>query len=347
MADAARNVTTTLDVPVKITPALSATSDQPKVEAVPAAEVVADTVDKPVVDKPAAEATSETPAPAEGDKAAAAAALAEADADDGKPKNWDELPPWAKRELTKARNQRNDERTARQAVESRADAADVNLKKALDAVEKLTGYSAAAAIKDVNKVDPKPARETYDNPDKYDDALVEWAGRRAARAATAALEAQAQTKTETDRRAAAQSAAEARAKEIGDSFVKRKDEFAKAHPDYEEIAESDDLKISVPMAAAILEDEDGPAIAYYLGQNPDEAERISGLSPNRAVSELGRIAAKLKTPPPKKEKPAPLNALRGNSAPASTGKDPNEMSMEEYAVWRAGKSKSGSGITTH
>ena len=41
-----------------------------------------------------------------------------------------------------------------------------------------------------------------------------------------------------------------------------------------------------------MSSEDGPAIAYYLGQNPEAAERISKLAPVQAVYEIGRIASK-------------------------------------------------------
>jgi hypothetical protein len=63
-----------------------------------------------------------------------------------------------------------------------------------------------------------------------------------------------------------------------------------------------------PMAHAILHSEQGPDIAYHLGKNPAEAERISKLAPALQLVELGKIASKLE---------APAEAPKGRSGQAS------------------------------
>ena len=116
-------------------------------------------------------------------------------------------------------------------------------------------------------------------------------------------------------------------------FADRKEKFIETNPDYAEVVENDDVQISIPMANAILTDEDGPAIAYYLGKNRDEAERISKLPAVQAVAALGRIAARLAAKPAPVTKPAPLAPLKTGSETA-TRKTAAEESMDEYGARR-------------
>lgn len=323
MADIASEAVPTSEPQARVMPALSATSDAPKIE----------TVEPAAVEPVAADVVVEKPVEPDADTD-----VTETDGAEPAPKK--ELEPWAKREITKARNQKRDADAAKVAAEQRATAAeqratntDANLKRALEAVEKLTGDSAANARRDAEAQDPRPNRETFDSPDAYESALIEWAGRKAADTAKARLEADAaEAKQKADGEATKQATDERNRKTV-EAWSKRRDTFAETHPDYADVAESDDLKISVPMAAAIMEDEDGPGIAYYLGQNPDEAERISQLSPNRAIAELGRIAARLNAKPVVSTKPAPIKPLNTGTSPA-TRKSADEESMEEYAARR-------------
>lgn len=327
MADSADTVVST-EPQGRVLPALSATSDAPKVETAAVVEpVVADNAE-PV------KAVPENDAAVSAEPEAVEADDVDATESPEKPVKK-ELEPWAKREITKARNQKREADAARTASENRAAAAEANLKKALEAVEKLTGDSATVARKNADAEDPRPQRETFDNPDAYDSALVEWAGRRAALAATASVEAKLEADKAKQTKAEQDAAAESTFRELTATYQKRVEEFSKDHPDYDDVAGNEEIPISNAMSAVILNDEDGPAIAYYLGQNPDEAERISKLSPARVGSELGRIAAKLNAKPIVSTKPKPITPLRASgTTPASARKTPNEMSMEEYAAYR-------------
>ena len=87
------------------------------------------------------------------------------------------------------------------------------------------------------------------------------------------------------------------------------------------------------MANAIFYAEDGPEIAYFLGQNPEEAERISKLLPQRQLLELGKISQRLVTPLTKPVSAAP--APGKPSKPSSeTTPSPEEETMEAYATRR-------------
>lgn len=105
---------------------------------------------------------------------------------------------------------------------------------------------------------------------------------------------------------------------VAQTFQQREAAFAKDNPDYAEKISSKDLAISPQMARAIAVAEDGPAIAYHLASNPDEARRIAGITDPFALgTEMGAIRAQLANPPaaqPTKtvsDAPAPAPTTRG------------------------------------
>src|SRR5574337_6644 len=74
---------------------------------------------------------------------------------------------------------------------------------------------------------------------------------------------------------------------------------------------------------------DGHEIAYYLGTHPDEAARISSLTPYQAALAIGAISARLSEPVPDTPKPVKPVGSR-----ASVSKSLGELSMDEYASQR-------------
>lgn len=106
---------------------------------------------------------------------------------------------------------------------------------------------------------------------------------------------------------------------------------AAKHPDFEEVVFADDLPISEPMAAAIAESDVSADLAYYLGQNRDEALRISKLLPTQQVREIAKLESKLAATPAPTRAPAPIVP---NQTPAAVKKDPAKMTDKEFAEWR-------------
>ena len=94
-----------------------------------------------------------------------------------------------------------------------------------------------------------------------------------------------------------------------------------AHEDFDEVVETD-IKISQPMQQAMLDSEQGAEVAYWLGKNPKEAERIAQLPPVGAIREIGRIEASFATkknnpapkPKPLSKAPAPVIPISGGTA---------------------------------
>lgn len=273
---------------VKQGPALSATSDMPvPIEAAP-------------VETTETTEAKETP-PEE--------KAAETTADEAKEEGKDTTPPWMKREITIERNKRRE-------AEQRANEAAAQLNQALRALE-------SASVRNATKSDDtRPAREAFDDPTEYDDALIAWSSRRAS----------AVTLAETEARRA-QESIQRQQETIQAEWKGRLEKALVDMPDYAEVAERDDLSISMPMAQAIITAPNGPQIAYHLGKNPEEAARIASLPPPQAVFEMGLLAASLKPPKPGvSQAPKPPKPI-GSRADASP-KGPDEESMEEYAARR-------------
>lgn len=115
--------------------------------------------------------------------------------------------------------------------------------------------------------------------------------------------------------------------------------FRAQHPDYDTVTGNPALPITQAVAEVILDADDPPAIAYYLGTNPHEAAAIAQMTPAQIGRAIGRIEAKLTAPPaasdpprqpqPKTvtQAPPPVTTLTGA---ASVRKSYEDMTQEEY-----------------
>jgi hypothetical protein len=94
-----------------------------------------------------------------------------------------------------------------------------------------------------------------------------------------------------------------------------------------------DLKPGSPVIIAIMQAENGPDIAYYLGKNIQEAQRIAKLDPITAVREIGRLEAKLLAEPVKAKEPSkapsPIEPVTGSKSTAKSFLD-DDISQEEF-----------------
>ncbi len=190
--------------------------------------------------------------------------------------------------------------------------------------------------------DPRPTRAQFDDPEAYDAALVEWASTTATRRALAEHEARQAERSAAqkiaDEQAVTQRTQIEQAQVVWDTHVERAAKFTETHPDYQDVVVKpndifrQDKPGTFPLVQAIQRAEDGPAIAYWLAQNRTEEARITGLTdPVAVLVEVGRISARLAQPKPVEvsRTPAPITPVSGNALAA--GKDPNEMTAEEWA----------------
>ncbi len=208
------------------------------------------------------------------------------------------------------------------------------------------------------RVEPRPRRDDFIDPDAYDAALDGWYTAQTARAVEVKLaerDQNARAETERQQQERQQTTAQEQERQIETIYQERAAKFSEEHPDYQEAVTRDDLPISIVMRQAILTNEEGPAAAYYLSEHPEIAQRIAAFNipgmvfpqghqfagqpvPDigRQLLEMGRVFASIgngapaapaapaaapvsRTPAP----PPPVVPIRRGSAPA------NNRSMQE------------------
>lgn len=124
------------------------------------------------------------------------------------------------------------------------------------------------------------------------------------------------------------------------TFAEKEAAFIAANPDYEQVAKAPHVPITPEVAELVLDAEDPPAVAYYLGKNIEEATAIAQMTPVNAARAIGRIEAKLSAPathtqsPPQQavtRAPPPVTTLSGSP---QIKRDYEEMSQREYEEQR-------------
>jgi hypothetical protein len=161
-----------------------------------------------------------------------------------------------------------------------------------------------------------PPIEQFNSPDEYAEVLAE-------RKAEELLARREQARQQS---------------EIIESFHEREEEARNKYDDFEQVAYNPKLPITDAMAQTIQSSEVGPDMAYYLGSNPKEAERISRLSPLAQAKELGKIEAKLSDNPPVKKTssaPAPIAPVTARSSGSSSfdTTDPRSVKNMSTSEW--------------
>jgi len=161
-----------------------------------------------------------------------------------------------------------------------------------------------------------PVPEGFASTEEYIDAVAEYK----AAEKLAAREAQKQ-----------QSA-------ILESYHDREEEARTKYDDFEQVAYNPNLPITDVMAQTIQASDIGPDVAYHLGANPKEAERISRLSPFLQAKEIGKLEAKLAAEPPTKKTssaPTPISPVtaRSTGSPSYDTTDPRSIKSMSTSDW--------------
>lgn len=104
-------------------------------------------------------------------------------------------------------------------------------------------------------------------------------------------------------------------------------------PDFHEVVGSSEVNIAPHVLAALMEADNGPALAYHMAQHPEVADRLNGLSPAKAAIEVGRLETSLAAPVVKAQTkaPAPISPARPGSA---TKVDLSKADMDTYVSER-------------
>ena len=126
--------------------------------------------------------------------------------------------------------------------------------------------------------------------------------------------------------------------EVLGAYHDREEEARNKYDDFEQVAYNPSLKITTVMAQTIQSSDIGPDVAYYLGANPKEADRISRLAPYVQAKEIGRIEAKLASEPMVKKTssaPPPFTPVTASSKGASPydTTDPRSIKTMSTSDW--------------
>lgn len=124
------------------------------------------------------------------------------------------------------------------------------------------------------------------------------------------------------------------------TFRDRVEQARDKYTDFDAVALNDDLVISPAMGKVIKTSDVGTDIAYYLGTNPKEAERIAALDVLDQAVEMGKLVAKMtsttSTTPAKKTTtaPAPITPVgSGSTTPVLDPLDPRSTKSMTPKQW--------------
>lgn len=190
-------------------------------------------------------------------------------------------------------------------------------------------------IKPAPVAEAEPKLEDFTNHDEFIKAMAKYVARETLR-----TEREEQTKKEQ----------EAARKSEFDAYNER---AIAAQVKYEDWKEVVGQNITIPPAVhvAIIEMENGPDVAYYLGKHPELAKELMEMSPSRANGKIWRLSEQLESEAPKEEeteevevepepekpkveakperkKYEPIKPVGGGSSKSSVPLD--QMSMADY-----------------
>ena len=224
-------------------------------------------------------------------------------------------------EITKqreaAREEARREREAREQLEAR--------------LKELEAKVAPPAEQPDDELGEEPKPEQFSDMYEYAKALAEY---------TADKKLIERDKEEKARKAAAEQ--EAKFKAWADRVNAAKNEL----PDFDDMVQSSDVRVSDPVRDAIIESEHGPKILYYLAENSEFAKKLADMSVVSAVREIGKIEARFekgaKEPEAKpvvgkSKAPAPINPLRGAVSTVDAGLDADGNFHGTYQQWKAAR----------
>ena len=163
---------------------------------------------------------------------------------------------------------------------------------------------------------PSPPQENFESVDAYADRLA----------------------TQRAEQILQQREAKRQQDEVLNAYHEQEEDARLKYDDFQQVAYNPDLKISTVMAQSIQAADNGAEIAYFLGANPREAERISRLTQIAQAKEIGKIEAKLTSDPPTKRSssaPPPIEAgtARGGTSKSFDTSDPRSIKTMSTSQW--------------
>jgi hypothetical protein len=123
-----------------------------------------------------------------------------------------------------------------------------------------------------------------------------------------------------------------------EAYGEREEKARDKYDDFEDVVYNPKLRITDVMAETIQHSDIGPDLAYWLGTNPKEADRIARLSPLMQAREIGKIEVKLADNPPVKKTtsaPTPISPVtaRSSGSPSHDTTDPRSIKTMSTSEW--------------
>lgn len=185
------------------------------------------------------------------------------------------------------------------------------LKAYSEKLERMTQQRAQPAAESAPVSDGKPKPEQFDSVEKYVDAVTDWKlAQRDAQSQQTQQQEQARTLSEKTENLYAEAA------KI-EGFDR--DAF-------------DELPLTRQIAEALVESDAPAKLMAFMSANPDEVQRIAGLSPARQAAEIGKLEARLATAPKPSSAPPPIKPI--GTRGSATNNDLSKASMDEYVEQR-------------
>ena len=222
-----------------------------------------------------------------------------------------------------SRFQKRIDRKTKQAAdaEKRAEKAE----KRAEAAEKKLAESGKAD----NAKAEEPEPSDYDNYDDYLKALDDFNGKEP--------EKKAEPKPKEEPKKVDEAKAEEVDDELLDALEDAESSFETArerYVDFNEVIGNKDANITRDMVIAMSDADNAGDIAYHLGKNEDEANRIAELSPLAQAKEIGKLEVKLAKKPPAEKKvtnaPNPIEPVGGGDATEKAEKDMTFSELEAH-----------------
>lgn len=189
---------------------------------------------------------------------------------------------------------------------------------------KAGGASAASPAVQQEPKSEAPKREDFETYEDFIDARAAYQSEQSARKVLAERDEKATRDAQAAQQKAEQTSFETA---LAQRMAKGQEKYA----DFAQVAQAENVPITKTMAEVIAASDAGEDVAYFLGRNLDEANRIAQLAPTLQAYALGAIEASLKAPPKSSSAPAPAKPI------AQTGRAnqlPDELDMKSYVERR-------------
>lgn len=165
----------------------------------------------------------------------------------------------------------------------------------------------------------EPKREQFESYEDYLAAKAEHAAEAAAERRLAKAQEESRRQTEVQR-----------ATQLAESWQAKQDKAREQFEDYDDVVANSSAPVTAAMRDSIMESDIGPSVLRHLAMHPEDAERISKLSPASQAREIGKIEAALLAPKPPAKAPEtkPIEPV-GQSGAAPDGPD-DKQSIKDW-----------------